>query len=109
MTQQQLISVGGMSTTPAIAESPPGTVPDVTGATAPLVRYDAACRALAQAKAVDEVKQIRDTAEAMRAYAKQVKNKDLEIDAAEIRMRAEIRIGELAIEQERTVGLNRGA
>jgi N6-adenosine-specific RNA methylase IME4 len=74
-----------------------------------LVRYDAACKALADAKAVDEVKRIRDGAEAMRAYAKQVKNKDLEIDAAEIRMRAEIRIGELAIEQERTVGLNRGA
>lgn len=69
-----------------------------------LVRYDAACKALAAAKAVDEVKHIRDHAEAMRAYAKQAQNKQLEADAWEIRIRAERRIGELMAAQ-REAGL----
>lgn len=73
-----------------------------------LVRYDAACRALAEAKAVDEVKKIRDVAEAMRAYARQAKNKQLEIDAAEIRIRAERRVGELIRAQKETVGVSKG-
>mgnify|MGYP002132418700 CR=1 FL=1 len=71
---------------------------------APLMRYDAACRAVAEAKSIDEVKDFRDKAEAMRAYAKQAKNKQLEIDASEIRFRAERRIGELMAAQ-REAGL----
>lgn len=70
-----------------------------------MVRYDAACKALAAAKSVDEAKTIRDVSEAMRAYAKQAKNKQLEVDAAEIRIRAERRIGELMQAQRETVGL----
>jgi phage N-6-adenine-methyltransferase len=73
-----------------------------------LVLYSAACQALAAAKNVDEVKDIRDKAEAMRAYAKQAKNKRMEVDAAEIRLRAERRLGELIKLQKETVGLNRG-
>lgn len=65
----------------------------------PLIRYEAACRALAEAKAVDEAHKIRNVSEAMRAYAHQAKNKQLEIDAAEIRIRAERRIGELMAAQ----------
>lgn len=60
-----------------------------------LVRYDAACRAVAEAKTLDEAKGIHDQAEAMRAYARQAKNRQLEVDAAEIRMRAERRLGEI--------------
>ena len=73
-----------------------------------LVRYDAACRALADAKSVDEVKGVRDKAEAMRAYARQAGNKQLEMDAADIRERATRRIGELMNEQRETVGLATG-
>jgi hypothetical protein len=61
----------------------------------PLARYEAACRAVAKAKSIDEVRDIHGQADAMRAYARQAKNKQLEIDASEIRFRAERRIGEL--------------
>jgi hypothetical protein len=49
-----------------------------------------------------------DAAAAMRAYARQAKNKQLEADAAEVRFRAERRIGELMAAQRATVGLNGG-
>jgi len=75
---------------------------------APLVHYNAACVALAAAKSTDEVKDWRDKAEAMRAYAHQSKNRQLEIDAAEIRIRAERRLGQLIAEQKETVGLATG-
>jgi hypothetical protein len=60
-----------------------------------LIKYDAACRAVAEAKAVDEVKEIRNQAIAMQEYARQSKNKELEADALEIRMRATRRLGEM--------------
>lgn len=74
-----------------------------------LVKYEAACRALAEAKAVDEVKDLRDKADAMRIYAMQAKNKTLEIDAAEIRIRAERRLGEMISAQKESGGLSKGA
>src|SRR4051812_30059328 len=70
----------------------------------PLVRYRAACRAVAEAKSVDEVASIRDQAEAVRLYARLAKKRDLEIDAAEIRLRAERRLGELLRAGERARG-----
>jgi hypothetical protein len=66
-------------------------------------------RAIAEAMAVDEVQTIRNKADAMRVYAKQAQNRQLEVDAAEIRLRAERRLGELIIWQKQTVGLNPGS
>jgi len=77
-----------------------------------LVKYDAACRglsrALATAKTVTDARKVGYSAEALRAYAKQAKNKLLEVDAAEIRIRSERRVGELIAVQRETVGLDRG-
>lgn len=68
-----------------------------------LAKYDAACRAVAAAKSVEEVRKIRNEAEAFRAFAKQAKDRTLELDAAEIRIRAERRLGEIISAQKKTI------
>jgi N6-adenosine-specific RNA methylase IME4 len=60
-----------------------------------LVRYEEACRALAEAHRVDEVQAIRDHAAAVGAAARIARNGDLLRQAFEIRLRAERRAGEL--------------
>lgn len=64
-----------------------------------LILFDKARTALAEAHAVDEVKEIRDQAEALRAYYKQ-RDGSLEMtnQLSEIKIRAERRLGELLAE-----------
>ncbi|MGX0963184.1 N6-adenosine-specific RNA methylase IME4 [Bradyrhizobium japonicum] len=73
-----------------------------------LVKYEAACLAIAEALAVDEVLNIRDEWKAIEAASRIMKNLDLELRAMQIRFRAERRLGELVIKQRETIGLNRG-
>ena len=65
-----------------------------------LIRYDAAKRALAAAHSVDEVRAILSKAEAIRVYAKQAGDFELQNQAAEIRIRAERRAGELLVDMQ---------
>lgn len=60
-----------------------------------LARYDAMVTAIAECLRVDEVKDIRDKAVALEAYYRQAKNTEAEIEAANVRLRAERRAGEL--------------
>lgn len=69
-----------------------------------LVRYDAARKAIAAARRIDEVRQIRSKAEAVRVYAKQAGDFELQNKAAEIRLFAERRAGQLLADMEKNRG-----
>lgn len=69
-----------------------------------LVRYDAMCQAIAAAHSIDEAKDIRDKAVAIEAYARQANNRQNELWASEIRIRAERRCGQMLAEQEKATG-----
>jgi cell division protein FtsB len=61
-----------------------------------LIKYDQARQALAACRNVDDIKDVRDKSEAMRLYAKQANDTELEQWAAEIKLRAQRAIGELS-------------
>lgn len=73
-----------------------------------LVLFDAARDALAECKSVDEAKGWADRAAATQAYARMAKDKSLEVDAAEIRIRAERRLGEMLAEQKASGNMAKG-
>jgi hypothetical protein len=75
----------------------------------PLARYDTACRAIAEARSVDELLQIHDEARALAAAARVAKNRDLEADCVAMRLRAARRLDELRRAQKEAIGLNQGA
>lgn len=60
-----------------------------------LVVYERMVNAIADCIAVDEAKDIRDKALALEAYYRQARNLDAERQAANVRLRAERRVGEL--------------
>lgn len=65
-----------------------------------LLKVEEARQILAECKRVDEAKSIRDKAEAIRAYLRQQNaSREAQNDAAEIKLRAERRLGELLQEQ----------
>jgi N6-adenosine-specific RNA methylase IME4 len=61
-----------------------------------LIKWNNAKKAIAECKSIDEVKNIIDKAQAMKAYAKQI-NESLQVqnDIAEIKLRAERKAGEM--------------
>ena len=62
----------------------------------PLARLETARRLLAEVRSVDDAKAIHDFAEAARVYARQARlGLEAQNDAAEIRLRAERKLGEL--------------
>ena len=71
-----------------------------------LVKYDEARRALQLASSVDEAKEIKDKAEALRSYAQQRGDIEMERWVAEIKLRAVVRIGELSADLEDGRGSN---
>jgi phage N-6-adenine-methyltransferase len=85
-------------------EAKPAHVMNVSGPATGLVRYDAMRRAIAEAYAVDEVKDIRDRAAALEYYARQAGDTEAERRCCEIRLRAERKAGQLLTDMPKDKG-----
>lgn len=74
--------------------------------TSALVLYNSACNALAQARTILDVKDVADKAAAIKEYGRLANDRSLELNAAELRIRAERRLGEMLARTERNPGGN---
>jgi hypothetical protein len=63
----------------------------------PLDLYKSACRALVEARDIVSVKDVADRALAIKEYGRLAADKTLEIDAAELRIEAEIKLGKMLL------------
>jgi len=70
-----------------------------------IVRYEAARRALVEARTVDEVKTWLDKSAALAEYARRAKDGTLVGEAVKIREYAERRLGEMLVDQKKAGGL----
>ena len=74
-----------------------------------LAKWDKARQAIAECKTIDEAKGIRDKAAALLAYARQARETlFVQNDIAEIKIRAERRVGEFSKELPKNENFNRG-
>lgn len=74
-----------------------------------LASYDQAKQALAEVRTAAQAKDVRDKAAALATYAQRARDRDMEVWAAEIRLRAERRLGEILADVELNPGaLRRG-
>ena len=81
------------------------TIPEDNSTSSPLAKLSAATRALAEARTLDQVKHIMDVAEAARTYARAAKlGLEAANHAAEVKLRAERKAGELLQQLERDKG-----
>jgi hypothetical protein len=82
--------------------------PDVNDAAEHSILVQHAFTAIDAATTAEDVKKVLDQWAGLAAYARKAKEKQLEADAAEIKMRAERRLGEMMQAQKETFGLNQG-
>lgn len=91
----QLLEGGAGEVSQATPDAP-ATEPSSGAASLTLVHFDRARQALELASSIDEVKAIRDQAEALRQYARQSRQSlEMQNRCAEIKLRAERKAGEM--------------
>jgi N6-adenosine-specific RNA methylase IME4 len=100
----EAIAAGAVMTKRPKAPAPPD--PGLPAILDPV--YQAACRALAEAVRIDEVKNVLDVEVALRICARQAKNRQAEADCVALRMRALRTLDQMRVRQKESIGLAKG-
>ena len=82
--------------------------PAIVPVRSPLLAYDVACKALAQAKTFDQVREIKDLWEHVKLHARQVRDRTLLAEAIEIQTRAERVMGKVIAEAKERGWIDKG-